>query len=382
MAVIGVYDHDFFHYQHVIPNLECAKLVTYYRNHHSIATLLPRIEPEKFTKFYIRKEYDDGVYSDSLFLPNVIYGGRAFAPTYAPLDGAIERTIPDMHIYDKYVSYFGTTKKDEETIKRILNCAHIRLSTDSKNLLPRAQITPNFYKVTGIFLHDYDIASIPNSFDFICELQNSRTYVDSDEPRPYPIGNKYPIHVSTCEDLRRWCTIPIIPGAFFIQYDGLLDNETIYSLCTDNKRFARQLYYNITGHCKDENEFLVRRLPEIFPQVLFLRRSGIKILLTYDEGFFITKELKDFVELLNCYICFKWHEGMLPRNQSLYKLCRSFSKLQYTNWAFKKINLTVEQARNVFQYFREHDYALFDKFYQWDAVIYKGGKFISEWEGN
>lgn len=30
MGTIGIHDFDYFHYENVIPNLECAKLVTYY----------------------------------------------------------------------------------------------------------------------------------------------------------------------------------------------------------------------------------------------------------------------------------------------------------------------------------------------------------------
>jgi len=39
MAVIGIHDYDFFNYEHVIPNIDCAKYLTYYRNHQTIAAL-------------------------------------------------------------------------------------------------------------------------------------------------------------------------------------------------------------------------------------------------------------------------------------------------------------------------------------------------------
>lgn len=131
MATIGVYDYDFFTYENVIPNLECAKLYTYFHNKREVAVLTPRLEPERYTHFYIRKEYNDGIFPKSIFLPNCNYGGRAFTPTkYSPLLPAIERTIPNMHLYDKYIDYFGRSNTEKRQIKRILNCAHIRLSTD------------------------------------------------------------------------------------------------------------------------------------------------------------------------------------------------------------------------------------------------------------
>ena len=62
MGVYGVYDYDFFHYENVIPNLECAKIVSYYRTHNEIAVLVPEFNPAPYTQFFIRKEYDDGIY--------------------------------------------------------------------------------------------------------------------------------------------------------------------------------------------------------------------------------------------------------------------------------------------------------------------------------
>ena len=79
MAVIGIHDYDFFNYEHVIPNIDCAKYLTYYRDHRTIAVLVPRLNPTPYTKFIVRKEYDDSYYPKELFLPNVEYGGRAFS---------------------------------------------------------------------------------------------------------------------------------------------------------------------------------------------------------------------------------------------------------------------------------------------------------------
>ena len=61
-GTIGVMDYDFFNYNNVIPNLECAKLVAYYRNHNHIAVLSPVLRPDRFNKFFVRKEYNDGIF--------------------------------------------------------------------------------------------------------------------------------------------------------------------------------------------------------------------------------------------------------------------------------------------------------------------------------
>lgn len=67
MAIIGIHDADFFTYENVMPNLECAKLYTYYNRHNNISVLTPAREPSKYTKFIIRKDYDDGNYPNYYF---------------------------------------------------------------------------------------------------------------------------------------------------------------------------------------------------------------------------------------------------------------------------------------------------------------------------
>ena len=386
MSTISIYDADFFNYEHVIPNLECAKLYTYFHNHHEIAVLTPTLNPLPYTSCYIRKDYNDGLYPKEYFLDNCVYGGRAFNPDhYEPLDLAIERTIPNMHLYDKYQKYFGTAPRDPALYKRILNCAHIRLSTDEKlpktlNQLKRIMSTGRY---SGIIFHDYDLSRIEGAQDTIKELSLSRHYVGKpDEINPYPIGTKFPIQVNNSEDLRRWTEITFIPTLLLIQYNGLMTDTDVYNLCCSNKRMAKQLYYNISEGCSSENEFLIQRLPKIYPQILFLRRQNIKILLKYDEELIVNPIVKKFIELLNCWLSFYWFEGYLPMTQTLYTFCRDTARYQYKTWTFKTVTVTVDEARDVFQFFRETNYEFFKMFYYWDAVIYEGGQFVNEWRRN
>ena len=335
--------------------------------------------PEPYTSYFIRKEYDDDSYSHKMFLPNCEYGGRAFNPDiYKPLPPEIERTIPDMHIYDQYIKYFGKKNAEQTQIKRILNCAHMRLAPDSKNLLSFEELQPYFNKVSGIFLHDYDLASL-KAYDLILKLQNQREYRTRNGINPYPVGNKFPIKIYSSEELSKWYKIVTIPNAFFLEYYGLMSDEALYKLCMENRRMARQVYYNITHGCSTENDFVMNRLPKIFVQVLFLRIAGIKILLNYDNEFLKTKELQDLIELLNCWLSFEWKSNFAPHSQPLYKFCRDNAYFHYTTWEFLTIKLTFDEIRNSFQYIREHNYDLFKMFYEWDEVKYKGGKIVNEW---
>lgn len=380
MPVVGVLDYDFFNYEHVIPNIDCAKYLTYYRDHRIIAAMVPRLNPQPYTKFIVRKEYDDGYYPRELFLPNVEYGGKAFSVNQTkPLPPEIEATIPNMHIYDQYYKCFGSKKADEIIFKRILNCAHMRLAPDGEHLLKPEDFNSYFYKgITGIFLHDYDLAAI-KAYDLISEIQRRRKFIYKKEIHPYPVGNKYPIRIYSSDELQNWLKVETIPNGLLLEYNGLMSDEVLYNLCQQNKKMARQTYYNITDGCSDENDFFIHRLKKIFIQTLFLRKSGIKILLKYRDGFFKTPELENFIKLLNCWLSFQWFEDSMPRYQTLYHLCSKNAKLHYDDWAFRTINVSIQETRDLFQYFRERDYSIFKMFYEWDSVIYEGGKFLNEW---
>jgi hypothetical protein len=118
-------------------------------------------------------------------------------------------------------------------------------------------------KYSGIFLHDYDIASL-DAFELIKSFSEERTFRLSGEPNPYPVGNKYPIKIYSSEELQKWSSLTVLPNLFYLEYCGLIDNTVLQNLCLDNRRMARQIDYNITHGCSSENEFLVQRLPKIF----------------------------------------------------------------------------------------------------------------------
>lgn len=385
MATIGIYDADFFRYENVIPNLECAKLCTYFHNHQQLAILTDKLEPERYTNFYIRKDYNDGVFPRQFFLPNCEYGGRAFNPTeYFPLETAIERTIPNMHLYDKFVNHFGSKPSHIALANKIIDCAHIRLSTDGRTPKTLNQLNRilNTSKYRGLIFHDYDLGSVENAYNIIYELTQTRHYVTRTGVHPYPIGNKFPIQIYSPEQLYKWLRIPTTPEIFFMQYNGIMPDETVAKLCEENVRMARQTWYNITHSFTTEHEFILYTMPKLFMQVLFLRRAGIKILLYYDEEKIITPELQKFIELLNCWLSFSFQENFLPYTQTLYDFVRKNSKLHYTSWAFLNVTVTTEEARDCFQFFRENYYDIFSMFYNLDAVILEGGSFINEWGRN
>jgi len=66
MGTVLIYDADYFHYPGVIPNLECAKLAAYEKKKRNIAVFNNLFEPERYTKSYFRKEYNDGLYDQKI----------------------------------------------------------------------------------------------------------------------------------------------------------------------------------------------------------------------------------------------------------------------------------------------------------------------------
>lgn len=356
-------------------------MVTYYRQHNQLATLSPILNPGPYTKFLIRKEYDDGIFPREFFYPASEYGGRSFTEDkiYVPLPPKIESTVPNMHLYDPYIHQFGRTKMEFAQIKRILNCAHIRLAPDSQHLLEFDDLARNFdNKTSGIFLHDYDLASL-KPYDLILQLSNQREYKSREGINPYPIGNKFPIRIYSSDELAQWSKIPTIPNAFFIEYFGLMTDKVLHDMCVENKRMAKQVWYNVSFGCSGENDFFINRLPKIFVQVLFLRRANVKILLNYDDRIIVTKELQDLLELLNTWLRFSYMKDFAPHTQNLYKFCRDNSYFHYTTWAFQTVKLSFDEIRNAFQYIRVNNYDLFKKFYEWDEVKFDGRKIVNEW---
>lgn len=383
MGTIGVYDYDFMNYEQVIPNLECAKMCSYFKNKKQITVLAPALEPERYTDFYIRKEYDDGIFPKEFFESNVSYGGQVFSNgIYIPLDDKIERVRPDFSVYDKYYHKYGHTKHTDAIFKKILRSAHLRLAPDGKNIDERAirYCMDNYPQTSGgIILHDYKPAEINGLFEAVSEMSNFRKTLNN-TPKPLPIGNKYPIDIYSSKELQKWIDIYPMTEVFFLRFHGLMDNEVLIEMLEKNRIFCRQIYYMIDEGCSSENDFLEHRAVEIFKQLLFYRMSNTKILLKYSDDFFKTKELKFLIELWNCFGNAKWFDNFLSCTQTLYRYCASRPHRLYRDVLYRARKVNQYEMREAFQYVRIHNYELFKMFYEWDRVIFKGGEIQSAWD--
>lgn len=376
MGTVLIYDSDFFHYPHVLPNLECAKYAAYQKRKRNIAVFHNEFEPERYTQTFFRKEYDDGLYDNRILLPSVEYGGRAFSEQYKPFDLEIENIVPDFSIYNKYKLLYSPGKAAQEEFKTILYATHIRLSLDGKNLIdfPFERLRPRH---PSVIFHDYDIASVPYSFELLEEITKKRP-----SGLPYRIGNKYPINVYNYEDLRKWLKLPPMGKCFYLQYNGVFTEEEIIDLLKVPIMGLRQMVYNFTYGCQSEEEFMEKVLPEIYKQALFLRSNKQKILLNIDTDFFQTRELLNLMKLIDCFYGKNHLDFVLPQKQTLYGYCswKRRAYLEVQPWIHFKVS--QEEMRESFQYIRKHNYDVFDMFYTIPNVVVQGGKLVNEWERN
>ena len=374
MAVILVYDWDYFHYPSVIPNLECAKYAAWRKKKKDIVVFGPNFEPGQYTSVFFRKEYDDGIYDNRILRSNVEYGGRAFSEQYKPFNLEMEQILPDFEIYKKYKEQYGTVKERREEIRTILNATHVRLSLDGKTLepFPYERLQPYH---PSVILHDYDLSSVPGAFELLEDVSRRRP-----SGLPYRIGNKYPINVYNFDELMKWLKLPPMGTVFYLQYNGMFTNDELVALCEKPILGLRQMVYNFTYGCSDENYFLEHNLGEFYKQLLFLRRHNTKILLNISNEFFKTPELLNLMKLFNCYYGRSYCEHILPHRETLYSWCASRKRAYLEVMPWSHFSVSLQEIRNSFQYMRKNNYEVFDMFYSMPNVILQGGKLVNEWK--
>lgn len=374
MGVILIYDYDFFHYSHVIPNLECAKYAAYANKKKQIVNFSPNFEPEKYTNVFLRKEYDDGIY-DRKFLNNKVeFGGRAFSNIYRPFSLEMENIYPNFEIYDKYKDYYGNSKRSILELNTILNATHVRISLDGKKIeqFPFDRLQPRH---PSVIFHDYDLGNIPNILDLLFEINNYRK-----NGLHYRIGNKYPINIYDFNKLKDWLKLVPMGQCFYLQYNGVFTDEEIIELLELPTLSLQQLVYNFTYNCKSENSFIQDILPILYRQTLYLRRNKKKILLNIDTNFFQTRELYNLIKLIDCFYGKNNLDCLVPEKQTLYAYCSSKKVAQMDKLPWVHLRVSKEEMRESFQFIRKHNYEVFDMFYSVPSVISKGGKLINEWD--
>lgn len=375
--IIGLYDADIIKYAHVPFNLELMKLSSYYKGKKEIVSLSPSFSPDMYNKFIYRKDYYDGDFpSELLKSGKIIYGGRAFnQEKYIPLELDIEKQKADVFIYDKLKKSFCNNKKMTNAFQIMQRAEHARLSLDGKNIWDnfekQLQITKN---TQTLFLHDYNLNDINDSIYVIKSIMSGMKRGASGRN----LALKFPIIVNNYEDLLKWCQFSPSSNYFLLQYNGLMEDESLKDFIQYQKgtSIARQLDYYVTAGCLSEDDFIKNRIQKVFRQIAFLRMEKQKVNIKYENNFFIDKRWERLIDFFNSYMNStislpKEKFNRVIKFDSLY----SFAANLQEEPRFKNRTFNKQEARELFQLAREKNYNLFKDFYECHTVELKGGYF-------
>ena len=348
-------------YKQPVFNLELMKLATYYKQRNDLVKLAPVLEPERYTKFFFRKDWDDGNYSKKIFEKNVSYGWYAFNTNYFPLSEEIEVTAPDTYIYEPYRKFF-VTSQGNELFSSMQNAAHVRLSLDNKTVWPRFHESFLLKPSTKIlFFHDYDLNKIENSKEVVEEIYKENI---SKGNRRW-IGMKFPVQVSNTEDFSYWMGLQGALHYFSIQYNGMLNKDSFQILLNAPTKQTKNLDCIVTSGCSSENEFLLNRLPIIFKQLLNSQIRYKRISLKYGDGFFSDPKWEHLLQLLNDY-----NSAIIGHQNKINPITfHGYIKSLYSNKWQIRARFSRSYVIDLFQFVRERNYEVFKMFYE-----YTGGE--------
>lgn len=367
---VGLYDMDMSTYTLVPFNLELMKLSSYYKKKGEIVVLSPSFAPERHKLFYLRKDYDDGIYPPGLTtIPNVNYGGLAFSNNkYSPLPMDIEICKPDPYIYEKMEGIIlNTTSGQREKIyKNMMEAEHCRISLDGKSIW---EDYPKQFKylagARNIMFHDYDLGAIDGGFEEVKRIL-SKARTDGWATR---VGMKFPVQVSDGQSLMNWSDLKPNSTFYSLRYNGVIDNDVFndFVSVTKEKSIYSQLEYCVTASSSTENEFITKYLQQIYRQVIISRSYRIFFTLRYEDGFFFDKNWERVIDLINFY--HNSYKGKptskylkkIP-DDTMYNFVINTSNQPHRYYSGKV--MTKDEIREIFAFVREHCYPLFKDFYE------------------
>lgn len=377
---IGLYDDDMARYTLVPFNLELMKLATYFKQKREIVVLSPSFTPERHQKFFLRKDYDDGIYIPNMEkIPNLEYGGYAFSGnTYAPMRLEIERQRPDPTIYERMENNFLSFKskraaEKSKIFQNLITAEHCRLSLDGKTIWKDYDKQFRYLPIArDIIFHDYDLGSIAGSFE---EVKNilSRARTDGWATK---IGMKFPVQVDRGAELLNWASLNPNSSFYSLQYNGVIDRDSFLEFVKKNRQKAifTQLDYCITNKSFSQDDFIKNHLREIYRQVIISRSNRIFFSLKYDEDFFIQKEWKDVIDLFNFY-----HNSLKGKTikylskietDTLFDFAKNTTNTPYNYYAK---TFTKDKIRDIFRFVYYNYPELFDDFYNCNFASLQAG---------
>lgn len=370
--IIGLWDADFTTFRQPIFNLELMKLASYYKQQNHIVTLSPKLEPDRFTKFIVRKDWDDGKYPKEFFRENVTYGGRAFAEQYIPLDKEIELSRPDTHIYDTFarVYSFNLYKMPEFGIMQ--HALHSRASYDGKTLSDSFLNSLNwiYSRNKSFIFHDYDLGKTE------CGLKAAHMVTEQKTSKiPIYIGAKFPISIYNDDQMYQWLQLKTLKSFFTLELHYIMSDDTFRVFLQKSFNKCDNIECIVTSSCSDENDFMINKLPIFYKQALISSNRGKRFLLKYDSEFFKDKRYERVIDFINFF-----NHGHAVTYLDSRKNTKEITLYQYVkNWQTRwenyckdqRLIFTFEEIREIFTFVREKNYEVFKMFYE-----YTGDDFV------
>ena len=238
-------------------------------------------------------------------------------------------------------------------------------------------------KTRCIIFHDFNLNEIKDSNLIVKDIV--KTMVSSYNNGQL-IGMKFPIQVYNESDFNKWIIFNPMNLMFGLQYNGIMNNDFFleFLLKNNSNSISKNLYYNITYGLSSEDDFIKQRLSKIFRQILLSRSLNKKILLTYDDNFFIDKRWERLIYLFNLYC----NNNATKYKKHIYEGYRDFSntftlyryittpKFLDTRFQNNRESFNKDELRDLFQLVREKNYETFRMFYESCLVELKGGEII------
>ena len=362
MASYGMLDFDLTYWQQpIIFNLELMKLANYYRQQHHLVKMSHKAEFDRFTKVFIRKDYDDNVYPPGIFTnPKAEAGGLALSGgVYQPLPLKIEKTPPDASLYENMSRYYQSTRAAQRRYKSLLSAAHFRLSLDGRKIWSdwESQLynmpTGNIF---SLIVHD----PAPHEIEGAAEVLQSVVHRFHSQGRRF--GFKFPIEIYDEATFLEWGKLRRLRYASKMRLHKIFD-DIIFKEIIDNIGHISCEYVLNKEDLTNEN------MVKIFKQAVFLGEHKSELLLyIVDEEEIIDRNLLQLLKMLREYFAYRYKKGV----QSL----EPFSMYLYARYSSQWLKIDLI---NLFEYVRETNYELFKLFYECASIEVVNEKFESRY---
>lgn len=363
----GLYDGDLIFYKKVpFFNLELMKISSYYKRRREIVSLSPSFSPQMYTNFIVRQDYPY-LNKEIFYANNVTFGGRAYdGEKYKPLSIEIERSKPDIYLYERLGSQFQNQTSLKTSFSTMRRAEHIRLSLDGKTVWP--DFEKQFRKDSnafGIIFHDYNLGEVENAFEYVSNLPNE--IIKNTGGRR--VGMKFPVQLNTEEDLLKWASLSPVNDYFFLQYNGILTTTNAEQLkeIRKNSTTLMQTRINVTKN-QNYEEFISTGIIQLFENMLDLRREQIAFPLIYDKDFFVDSRWLNVLKLIKLFsnhiyqnITDKDYYQRVAPYESLYSYLKTLTKEHVIYGSI----LPVQMVKETLQFVRENNYNLFVDFYEY-----------------